>query len=966
MRFHLRLLVPLLTVWALATPAAAQIDQGRLTGTVKDSQGGILPGVTVTAKSPALIGTRSVVTEAAGTYSIAALPSGEYELTFELAGFQSFKRSNIQLNLGQIITIDAAMQVAALQESVTVSGASPVVDMQNTAVGTDFKADKLVGVPTATDIWAVLGQAAGVRMNGFDVGGSHKSQQTGYESFGIRNQNRVLNDGVDTTEGTGGAGFYADFFANEEVAVSAAGGDVEMNAPGSAVVNTIKSGGNTFKMLNNLTYQQESWVADNIDASTSARGFTGQPNIKFWEGHTDIGGPIMKDKLWFFGSYNHFKIDKVISGVDRAVATDLGLFDNEITKETWKVSQKDTIVGYFQWGRKQKPNRGLSASAAAESAQPQDSVSWVVKGEHQRVWSNRLFTDVKVNLFGYDFPLGIKVDPATKPPRFDVGANFTTGAAWDAFDLARQKPAVTAQATYYVPDKKGSHDLKVGFEYLLDISKYTIDGRSGPIQYRDLNGATDQIQFVDVGKNSDLGSTWSGGNNRDQRYAGYAQDRWNVNGRMTITAGLRWDYQRPYYLAGKRDPIIKDILPASVGLASLIGQPMFQAQSFPQGDIFTRNSFAPRLGVSYSVSEKGTTVLKGFYGRYYYNYADAFSSLNPAGANYKTFRFNDLNGNRLYDGPQELGAFVGSAGGTTTKADPSMKKPYADEYDASVEHQFWGESSVRVAYVRKNTYNEYTTVDLSRVGQFTSPITVVVPIRDFVNGVTSNINLNLMDLAAAPTGNNIITNVPDGHYKYDTLQLAFNKRFRTGLFIQSSFDYQWRDELRGGGAPGNSTSSTNTMANPSTSPLNSDVLTIGFFNNANPAVPNRQQSTNWQGRLIGRYVFAHDIGVAANFRVQSGFAYSRVYAAVLPRAGTVRVFSEDIDNNRTDTVPILDFRVDKAFRIGRYRFTGMADLFNATNSNAVTNFVLINGANYNKINATLDPRVFQVGIRFDF
>ena len=125
------------------------------------------------------------------------------------------------------------------------TGASPVVDMQSTKVGTDFTTDKLVGVPTATDVWAVLGQASGVRMNGFDVGGSHKSQQTGYESFGIRNQNRVLNDGVDTTEGTGGAGFYADFFANEEVAVSAAGGDVEMNSPGSAVVNTIKSGGNT-------------------------------------------------------------------------------------------------------------------------------------------------------------------------------------------------------------------------------------------------------------------------------------------------------------------------------------------------------------------------------------------------------------------------------------------------------------------------------------------------------------------------------------------------------------------------------------------------------------------------------------------------------------------------------------------------------------------------------------------------
>ena len=714
----------------------------------------------MTARSASLQGTRTVVTETDGKYSIAALPSGEYELTFELSGFGALKRGNVKLGLGQILTVDATLQVATLQEAVTVTAASPVVDMQNTKVGTDFTADKLVGVPTATDIWAVLGQASGVRMNGFDVGGSHKSQQTGYESFGIRNQNRVLNDGVDTTEGTGGAGFYADYFANEEVAVAAAGGDVEMNAPGSAVVNTIKSGGNTVRMLNNLTYQQESFVGDNQtgDAEKTARGYTGQPNIKFWEGHTDIGGPIVHDKLWYFGAYNHFKIDKQISGVPRNIATDLGLFDNYTTKETWKASEKDTLTYYMQWGRKQKPNRGLSVTVSPEAAQPQDSISWVFKGEHQRVWSSRLFTDVKFNVFGYDFPLGVKADFATQPPRIDTSTNFVTGAAWDAFDLARQKPQVTAQATYYVPDKMGSHDLKVGFEYVLDISKYTIDGRSGPIRYRDLRGATDEIQFVDVGKNSDLDNTWAGANNRNKRYAGYVQDRWNLNSRTTFQLGVRWDYQRPFYLEGKRDPIIKDVLPASVVNPALIGQPMFQARSFPESDIITRNSFAPRLGVSYDVSGQGKTVLKGFYGRFYYNYADGFSALNPSGANYKQFKFNDVNGNRLYDGPQELGAFVSSAGGVSTVVDPNVKKPYADEFDASLEHQFWGESSFRVAYVRKNTQNEISTIDLSRVGHFTVPVTRTITLQEYVkvNGVATVVNkgtvdVNLLDLNQAPT-----------------------------------------------------------------------------------------------------------------------------------------------------------------------------------------------------------------------
>jgi hypothetical protein len=981
MRFAARVSGVVLLMLGIAAPAFAQIDQGRLTGTVTDSQGAVLPGVTVTAKSPSLMGTRTVVTEADGKYSIAALPSGEYELTFELSGFAPFKRGNLKLGLGQILTVDSQLQVATLQESVTVSAASPVVDMQNTKVGTDFTSDKLVGVPTATDIWAVLGQASGVRMNGFDVGGSHKSQQTGYESFGIRNQNRVLNDGVDTTEGTGGAGFYADYFANEEVAVAAAGGDVEMNAPGSAVVNTIKSGGNIIKMLNNLTYQQEGFVGDNqtSDEAKTARGYTGQPNIKFWEGHTDIGGPIRKDKLWYFGAYNHFKIDKQISGVPRNIATDLGLFDNYTTKETWKASEKDTVIGYMQWGRKQKPNRGLSVTVSPEAAQPQDSVSWVYKGEHQRVWSSRLFTSAKFNLFGYDFPLGVRADFATQPPRLNTQTNFTSGAAWNAFDLARQKPQVTVQSTYYVPDKAGSHDLKFGFEYVLDISKYTIDGRSGPIQYRDVSptptnpNGIDEIQFVDVGRNSDLGNTWTGGNNRNQRYAGYAQDRWNLNGRTTFQLGVRWDYQRPYYLTGKRDPLIKDVLPAAVGNATLIGRPIFEATSFPESAIITRNSIAPRVGVSYDVSGKGRTVLKGFYGRFYYNYADGFSALNPSGANYKTFKFNDLNGNRLYDGPQEIGAFVGSQGGVSTVADPNIKKPYADEYDLSVEHQFWGESSFRVAYVRKNTYNEIATIDLSRVGHFTVPLTRTITLQEYrkVNGVntvvnTGTVDVNLLDLDQAPLGQNTVTNAPDGEFKYDTLQFAFNKRFGSGLFIQSSYDYQWRNELRGGGSLGFGTERTNTMAIPSGNPLESDPLRIGFFNNASPTVQNRQKSTNWQGRAMARYLFAHDIGAAVNLRVQSGFNYSRIYSASLPRAGTVRIFSENIENSRSDTVPILDLRADKAFRIGRYRFTGMADLFNALNSNAVTNFGLVNGGAFGQIIAALDPRTFQLGVRFDF
>jgi hypothetical protein len=231
-----------------------------------------------------------------------------------------------------------------------------------------------------------------------------------------------MNDGIDTTEGSGGSGFYADYFVNEEVSVAAAGGDVEMNTPGSAVVQSVKSGGNVFRSLNNISYEGESFVGDNLDDETATRGFTGQPNLLFWEGHTDIGGPIKKDRVWFYGAYNHFKIDKVVSGVSRDIATDIGIFDNATVKGTAKLTGKDTLVGYYQWGRKQKPYRGLSATVSPAAVLAQDSNSWLYKAEHQRIWSNRLYSVFRYAWFGYGWPMAPNVDYTTNPPRIDTGS----------------------------------------------------------------------------------------------------------------------------------------------------------------------------------------------------------------------------------------------------------------------------------------------------------------------------------------------------------------------------------------------------------------------------------------------------------------------------------------------------------------------------------------------------------------
>lgn len=930
-----------------AQPAVAQVDQGRITGTVSDAQGGVLPGVTVTATSPSLIGVQAVVTEGDGKYRFPALASGRYVLTFELPGFQTLRRENLVLTIGQILTVDIQLQVASLEETVTVTTESPMIDLQSTKVGTEFTQEKLTGIPTSTDIWAVLGQAQGVRMNGFDVGGSHKSQQSGYESFGIRNQNRVVNDGIDTTEGSGGSGFYADYFVNEEISVSAAGGDVEMNTPGSAVVQTVKSGGNTFRSLNNISYEGESFVGDNLDDETARRGYTGQPNLLFWEAHTDVGGPIKRDKIWFYAAYNHFKIDKVVSGVSREIATDIGIFDNATVKATAKLTTKDTLVGYYQWGRKQKPYRGLSATVSPDAVLAQDSNSWLYKGEWQRIWSNRLYSVFRYAWFGYGWPMAPNVDYKTNPPRIDTGTGFESGAGWaqgnsgGPFVANRAKPQFTGLLTYYLPEKAGDHDLKFGFEWQDDQSEFANNGASGPVYYRDRNGVVDEIRLTDLGAPDQFGSGWTANDDRDKRLSVYAQDRWSVAPRLTVTLGLRFDRQQPYYVEGKRTPILSDI---------------FSATTSPQTTLLTSNTWAPRVGVSYALTSKGNTVVKAFWGRYNYNYADRLSGLNPGGINTRDYKFLDQNGNKLYDGPQELGALVASSGGTSTTLDANLKTPHANEFSVSLDHQFWGESSVRLAYVRKMVRDEFATINKAREGQFTEPKQVSITLREFGSTTTENRTYTVYDIPASLRGvaQNVVMTIPDGDMNYDTLQFAFNKRFSRGLFVSASYDYQWRDELRANSA--------------STSPLNTDpIAPQTYFQNVNPDVPNRQSNTNWQARAMARYVWKWDVGTAANLRWQSGFAYSRILQATGLVAGTQSFFQEPIENNRSDDVAILDLRVDKAFRFkDRYRVTLMGDIFNLLNTNAVSNFVLVNGVNYNKIIATIDPRTAQIALRFDF
>jgi hypothetical protein len=213
----------LVAVLATAGVSAAQDFRGRINGTVTDDTGAVLPGVTVTATSPALIQAQVQVTGAEGDYRFIALPPGVYEITYELSGFQTVKREGIRVVINQTLTVNQQLNVATLQETVTVTGQSPIVDTSTTRVGTNFTKELLTEIPNARDIWAAMAQAPGLQMSSYDVGGSRTGTQTGYLSYGFGDQSQTKMEGIDTTEGTSANAGYFDFGSFEEFQVGGSG-----------------------------------------------------------------------------------------------------------------------------------------------------------------------------------------------------------------------------------------------------------------------------------------------------------------------------------------------------------------------------------------------------------------------------------------------------------------------------------------------------------------------------------------------------------------------------------------------------------------------------------------------------------------------------------------------------------------------------------------------------------------------
>ena len=936
-----------------AVPAYAQGGGASSTGTIQgratDAQGAVLPGVTVTATSPALLGTQTTVTSETGNYRFPALPPGTYTLKYELPGFNAINREGIVISLGFTANVNVELALATLQETVTVTGQSPVIDTSATRVVQNFKLEQLQSIPNARDMWSLLAVTPGVQMQRIDVGGNRAGTQTTYVAYGQTGQVRVLIEGINTTEGTGGAGFYFDYSSLEEVFLGTSGQSAEMPNPGVQSQFIAKSGGNQFNGEYYLDWYNNSLQGSNIPSEyTEPTAFRNQPlrphsneMDRYWSSSINVGGPIKRDKLWWFATYNkQFNaIAQPNFAFDKTFDTTLW---NAVGKGTYQMNQNHKFIGYYQWGQKIQPNRlpgccGTNNYLSESPTNRQDSGSWVYKAEWNATLSDKLYIEARYGDFGYYFP---QITNGTEPYFFRDNGRLEILGSHMKNQNDRDRKQWTGAATYFLDTAKGSHTLKFGAEVLKELQWFgVLQGVGGNIEHVYNNGVANQVIFrlptaTQVGglKDNDEGNLTTR-NALDQNSL-FVNDTWSI-GRLTLNAGLRWDYYNGW-------------LPEQNQLAASVGPVAVAAKVFPETDLFSWNQIAPRIGVVFDLTGDGKTVIKGNYGLYWHNPGVGVpDNVNPnTGTKSATYTWVDSNLDKRWQ-PGEETARLSAALEGAIQLDPNLKAPYTHEAAAWFERQVSETIGVRTGFVYKTEDDLFAlyipTRGLDVYARSGVPFTFVDVGVDGVRGNADDRSLNYVGLPSAnaealfPT-TQVQMNLPQ-YARYKTVELSMNKRHGNRWSASLGGGYTWTTDFPNGYPQ-------------------------------NPNQPGVEDRTGWGIKASGSYDGPWGVRLSPILRHQSGINYARENTITFPTGITAsgvnanRVYMDAANANREQNIWVFDVRADKTVTIvSRLRARLFLDLFNITNSHADESISRSTGTGYQRPATILAPFTVRLGAR---
>jgi hypothetical protein len=949
----IRLAVLLTILTGNPVPAYAQsVASAAIQGQVTDESAGALPGVTVTVTSPALQVPQVVVTtEADGTYRVPDLPSGVYQIEYELSGFQKFVRSGVQLAVGFVAKIDVPLKIGGMQETVQVSGASPVVDVATTATSTNFNNEVLQSVPRGRAIWDVLAMAPGVTVAAApDVGDSNMSHRSNITNYGGSGQPKLAIEGVNvqTLNDRSGA-YYMDYANFDEVQVKAAGNDAEMSTGGLNFLAVIKSGGNQFHGTYHGAYQSQSMQANNIDAGLTAQGVQNSAPLRhYYDASGDLGGRLIRDRLWFYGAAVRQELVTQLLGFERGPGPDgtyltsddeaadtLTRLDNETLKVSLQLAPKYKLLGVYQRGVKFLPDGAQDGSRFRpfEATTNYHFRSLVSKAELQGTPTDRLLFNVVGGYFGYVANYTAQSDDRGNPSRQELETTLFTGPTNSASRRPVWRYQSEGSVTYFGKrNRTGKHDLKAGYSaYFEGTGTSYLNKNSGNYLLTFDHGAASQITTYNypvdpVSKMRTVGV--------------YVKDAWTVGPRLTANIGVRWDRYH-------------SLVPEQTKVQGVFGT----AGAFPRVDVLTWNRAVPRVGLAWDVAGNGRTVVKGTYGLFNYSMGAGFASAyNQNALTSTTYRWRDVNGNRDYDtGEVNLDTnstdFISVSGASNNLLNPDLRQPLTTEATASIERELLPNVAVRGTYVYKKEDNLYRQINVLRpLEAYNIPVQRTDPGPDGALGTGDDGGaVTLYDYDAAYRGSKFVGNQYQNSPNddtYNSLEASVTRRTTKRWGLIASFgatrNHRW-------------------LTSPASTP-------------ADLAQPVDNTWTQF-GRISGSYQLPYDVQVGLLLQSQSGTPGQRTFVfrqrdnsgPALVQLTTLTMRLDPFGEEKGPATNTMNLRLTKAFRVTATSRMGIElNLYNVLNSNAATATTYVSGPTYGYVTEILPPRIVRVGLTFDF
>jgi hypothetical protein len=975
---------------------ATGVAQSAITGTVRDSSGAAMPGVTVEAASPVLIEkVKSATSDSNGGYRITDLRPGIYTVTFTLTGFNTFRRDGLELPADFTATLNAELSVGALEETITVTGASPVVDVSSSARVQTLDRELLDTLPTGRSIFSMAQLVPGVTLNQPDVGGSRAMQQTYMTTRGLTSANNIVQvDGmmINGLDGDGAVQQYINNAFVQEMTYQTAGAGADIS-PGGVRVNIVpKDGGNVFSGSFFGAWSDGSWQSDNFSDALRAQGLRSVDKIKkIWDFNFGIGGPVKKDRLWFFASARHWGVHAPIADTfivpagstvndcqAGRVACEQGIDDQQIksvlARLTWQVSPRNKISAYFDEIDKAR-GHGMNAGVDVATA----SQVWTSPLYNDAVlrWtspvSNRLLLEAGYS-FNYEEYVIVNqegVNQERGTPAWYAGASRSdigTGTLRSGFGSAQggrypDRYSLASSASYV----SAAHNVKAGFHWSWGPYENTRD-TNADLQQVYTNGVPTRVNVYNTPLRyedrllADLGI--------------YAQDSWSPN-RLTLNYGVRWEYHKSEVAAEASPP----------GRF----QPARQYGPIPMP---IWKDLAPRFGVVYDLFGDAKTAVKFSFNRYNESRTTFFANrYNPLSVQTAQLAWTDLNGDDIAQG--ELGCVYLTAGCEINFAtlpttfgqprlntvDPDFKRVYNLETAIGVQHELLPRLSVSTNYYRRSFHNLRVTDNLLRTMSDYQPYNLFHPITGQPFQVWD------VKPAAAALVQNFDTNSDGRSHIYHGVDLTLSGRLPRGATLFGGFVTE------------------KNLRNICDEPDDPNMLL--YCDDSGNGIPWRpvfklsgsvplpwgvNVSATWQdlaGRplglttAVGNKISGPGYGdtgspVGTNWQITNASRYPADCPAPCPAgqlifpAGATRLTSPSV------TVPLvapgteflprirqLDLSVAKWFQVRRTRLQGQLDIFNVGNSNAVAavSSTLYGTSAYRRPASVLQARMIRLGIQ---